>query len=153
MHNRRPSNKKDILEKYTSEEIALGTHIYTAKRKVTKARIHILTALSHFDRPVSIKELRRSVQKHDTATLYRTLETLLKAKLVRKIDIGSTEALYETNIGRPHHHHITCTACGAMESVDACAPMPSANSLAMKRFAEITDHTLEFFGICKRCAV
>ncbi len=148
----------DVMQGRTDEEIKFGTIVYAAKLKVTKARMHILEALSHFDRPISIKELSATplLKEHNIVTLYRTLETLATARLVRKVSFGAagaTESLYETNVGRPHHHHIVCTSCGMMEDIDACAHIPSPRTLAIKGFAKITDHSLEFFGLCKKCAM
>lgn len=126
-------------------------HIRDAGEKATGARVAVLSALARFHEPISIKALGKSVKGHDTSTLYRTLETLVAAGLAKKVAIDPSEALYEATIGRPHHHHIVCTSCGLIEAVDVCAPLPSKKSLSAKGFSAITDHNLEFFGICSSC--
>ena len=119
--------------------------------KVTPVRLRVLHALSKIHKPVSIQTLARSIKEHDLVTIYRTIETLLACGLVRTILIGSSENLYEINVGRPHHHHIICTNCGHIEPIDICTPTPSPKTLNTKGFSKIIDHTLEFFGICKKC--
>ena len=122
------------------------------KGKVTEARIHVLSALSNVHKPLSIKAIAKLVKEHNISTFYRTLETLVKIGLVKKISINSGESLYETTIDRQHHHHITCTSCGLLEDIDICIKKPSHSEIAGKGFSSITDHSLEFFGICKTCA-
>lgn len=121
------------------------------KSKVTDARIDVLSTLSSIHKPISIKEIAKRVKGHNMTTFYRTLETLVKAGLVKKITINSEESLYETTIDRHHHHHISCTNCGLLEDIDVCVPSLSTKTLTQKGFATVTDHSLEFFGICKSC--
>lgn len=135
----------------TSDEIRFGIFLRSAELKVTKARVDMLATLSGFSRPIPIKDLARRLPAHDVSTLYRTLEALVAAGLARKISVGGSESLYETEIGRHHHHHMICKSCGRMEDVEACADMPSSQTMKAKGFAELTDHSLEFFGTCKNC--
>lgn len=149
MHKPDPRLKKIKLDK-ASERLYYGVFLY-GKEKVTPARINVLAALDSFEKPVSIKHISQIVKDHNTSTLYRTLETLVAAGLVTKISVHPTESLYETNINRHHHHHITCTSCGTLEDIDVCAPLPSHKTLKTKGFSKITGHSLEFFGLCTTC--
>lgn len=127
------------------------SHITQHGEKVTKARLDVLVALSKTDRPISIKELSSFVKGYDLTTLYRTLETLVSIGLTKKVSLDPSESFYEITVGRPHHHHIVCTSCGHIEPVDICIKSPSKSTLVSKGFASITDHTLEFFGLCRKC--
>ncbi len=156
MHKGNHKPKTIKLDK-AQERLYFGVYIRSKNNKkvrVTDARVNVLSALSEIYKPVSIKELALSVsvKEHDTSTLYRTLDTLVKIGLVHKIATNSGESLYETTIGRHHHHHITCTACGLLEDMDICAPLPSKAILNSKGFATMTNHSFELFGICKSCA-
>ena len=99
--------QEDAYKGRTLEEIMLGTHVYATGQKVTKARLSVLSALSHLEKPVSIKNLGKLIKDCDKTTLYRTLETMARIGLVTKVFVDSSEILYETSIGRRHHHHIT----------------------------------------------
>lgn len=150
--NRTHPNPKKLNIKLSREQEHIYFSVYLrGKGKVTPARTDILSALSYEHKPISIKDLQKRVTGHNTTTFYRTLETLVQIGLVKKIATTSGESLYETTIGRHHHHHITCTSCGLLEDVETCVPQPSPKVVKAKGFSRITDHTLEFFGICKTC--
>jgi Fur family ferric uptake transcriptional regulator len=123
----------------------------TAGLKATTARISICEALSHERYPVSISALAKKVSSPNQSTLYRTLKNLVSKELVREIIADKKEARYEIAFGRKHHHHITCTGCGTIDDIDVCPPTLDAKH-SSKKFARVTGHTLEFFGICKTCA-
>jgi Fur family transcriptional regulator, ferric uptake regulator len=85
------------------------------------------------------------------ATAYRTLSTFVEAGFVRQVELSAGKAFYE--IASAHHHHIVCGTCNRIEDVDVC--LPEALTAAVRKasgFALVQEHTLEFFGTCKRCA-
>jgi Fur family transcriptional regulator, ferric uptake regulator len=149
MRNLRKNIQEIKLDK-KQERLYFTVYLH-GKGKVTDARINILSALSSVYKPLSIKNLQKLVTTHNITTFYRTLEMLVKMDLVKKIATSSGESLYETTIGRHHHHHITCTSCGLLEDVETCAPLPSQKLIKAKGFSTITNHTLEFFGVCSNC--
>ena len=120
--------------------------------RATKARVSILEALARERYPVSIKEIARKIKAPDQSTLYRILSGFARNELVREIILDRAEARYEIAIGREHHHHIVCTSCGAMEDVRLCRTKEAGVKKTSRKFALITGHVLEFFGICKSCA-
>tara|TARA_B100000378_G_C17905036_1_gene364063 strand:- start:299 stop:733 length:435 start_codon:yes stop_codon:yes gene_type:complete len=50
--------------------------------------------------------------KVSRATVYRTIDVLVKNNLVRKMDLGNGRALYEHKIDEEHHDHIICVETG-----------------------------------------
>ena len=46
------------------------------------------------------------------ATVYRTLEVLVKNKLVGKMDVGDGRSLYEPRLDDEHHDHMICLDTG-----------------------------------------
>ena len=46
------------------------------------------------------------------ATVYRTLDLLVKNNFIRKMDIGDGRIRYESKIGHPHHDHMICVETG-----------------------------------------
>ncbi len=137
-----------MTKKYNFKQV-----LHDVGEKATKARLSILEALSRETYPVSIKELAIKVKAPNQSTLYRTLETLVDKKIVKEIILDKALARYELSIGRKHHHHIVCTCCGFMEDIDACNKLEETKAAEhSKKFAEITGHSLEFFGTCSSCA-
>ena len=50
--------------------------------------------------------------KVSRATVYRTIDVLVKNNLVRKMELGDGRALYEHKIDDGHHAHIICVETG-----------------------------------------
>tara|TARA_B100000579_G_C22539236_1_gene714396 strand:- start:298 stop:723 length:426 start_codon:yes stop_codon:yes gene_type:complete len=46
------------------------------------------------------------------ATVYRTLEVLVKNKLVGKMDVGDGRSRYELKLNQKHHDHMICLETG-----------------------------------------
>jgi len=46
------------------------------------------------------------------ATVYRTVDVLVKNKLVRKMDLGDGRFRYEPRLDDNHHDHMICTETG-----------------------------------------
>ena len=55
---------------------------------------------------------KNKVLKVSRATVYRTIDVLVKNNLVRKMDLGDGRALYEHKIDDGHHDHIICVETG-----------------------------------------
>lgn len=122
-----------------------------AGEKATDARIGLVRTLVCERYPLSIKEISRKVKAPNQSTLYRSLKSLVEAGIVREAHLGTDAVRYEMSAGRHHHHHIVCTACGMIEDVDTCAIEGAVKGIASKKFAAVTGHSLEFFGLCKSC--
>ncbi len=89
----------------------------------------------------------------DQATVYRTIKSLKEKGVIKQIDLRHNHAHYElANIAE--HHHLICLRCGRIEDVAHCGveAIQSAVLRDSKHFAEIKQHALEFYGICKSCA-
>ncbi len=46
------------------------------------------------------------------ATVYRTIDVLVKNKLVRKMDVGEGRSLFEPRLDNHHHDHMICMDTG-----------------------------------------
>jgi Fe2+ or Zn2+ uptake regulation protein len=87
----------------------------------------------------------------DTATAYRMLAALAEAGLVRPLALGGSHSLYELAEG--HHHHAVCAECGAITDIEFCIPDSLDEKVRRAAgFANISRHSLEFYGTCRSCA-
>jgi Fur family transcriptional regulator, peroxide stress response regulator len=84
------------------------------------------------------------------ATVYKTLQTLVKLGLIQVVDTPHAQARYDAITRR--HHHATCERCGRIEDLfDArldALPVPAE---AVHKF-KITGHSVHFRGLCAKCA-
>ncbi|MDR3643385.1 MAG: Fur family transcriptional regulator [Candidatus Doudnabacteria bacterium] len=118
--------------------------------KITSARLTLLDILKHAKKPLSIKEISLRLGEVDLVTLYRNVESLQNLGIVKQINLKDRQAYYELS-GGEHHHHLICTNCGKLEDVQVEEIKLNKTFLKNHGFAKVTDHSLEFFGICKNC--
>jgi Fe2+ or Zn2+ uptake regulation protein len=130
------------------------THILKdAGLKITPIRLSILEQFSGECKPLNADQVFIKCKKGNTnlATVYRTLVSFENAGILRRIDLHKDSVFYE--LTQHHHHHIICTDCGSVESFEGCnIKSLTKNVLAhSSKFDSVTNHSLEFFGVCKLC--
>lgn len=122
--------------------------------KTTPGRIAVLKVLEKAKKPFSVSRIREAIDELiDETTLYRALEALSVAHVLKRIDFEHGHAHYEIALGREHHHHLVCRECGEVEDVANCNVQALEKSALRKSkmFSRIAEHSLEFFGICNDC--
>lgn len=132
-------------------------------RRWTAPREAILQLLSGSAKHMSAKEIYTAIHKHapgtGVTTVYRTLDLLHRMGLVHKFAVGDGHRRYEfaANESKEHHHHLICTNCGKIldysEFVDEELALVRKieEKLSKKHNFAITDHNIEFVGLCPRC--
>lgn len=122
--------------------------------KVTKSRLGVLADLSNQDRPSDAQEIHRRLvsqgMKLDQATVYRILEKFQTLDIVKPINFEDGKIRYE--LADHHHHHLVCDTCGSVEIVEDCEIEETTKQIASKHKFQITRHSLEFFGLCRKCS-
>lgn len=130
-----------------------NSFLRSAGLKATPGRLALLEVLYSAKSPRSIAKIMRELGgKIDRVTAYRALAAMEKTGLVRKVNLEHGHADYE--LALDDHHHLVCTACGRLEDFGGC-DLRGLERKALKQskyFAEIRQHSLEFFGLCKACA-
>ncbi len=124
------------------------------KLKATPARLGLLDVFEHVKKPLSVGDLAQKLGRLgvDKATLYRNVESLEALGLLKKIRLSGRSEYYEL-ASQTHHHHLICKNCGRVSDIEGCKVVANNKNLLKKSgFAEISGHSLEFFGICNNCA-
>ena len=83
---------------------------YTSQRRAVWNELK--SSADHRDAEDIYLCLRRKKIRVSRATVYRTIDVLVKNNLVRKMELGDGRALYEPRIGNEHHDHIICLETG-----------------------------------------
>lgn len=122
---------------------------------ITAQRIAIAEVVFESDRHVSVEdvasELGRLGAKVGTATVYRTLEVLVRSGLVVERDFGEGFRRYEPARDTPHHEHLLCTVCSRVtefrdERLERMTTLVAeAHGYARQR------HRLVIYGVCPQC--
>jgi Fur family ferric uptake transcriptional regulator len=97
------------------------------------------------------QDLRQQEPHLGRATVYRSVEMLVNASLLDRIDFADGTHRYRVCGGDEHHHHLTCTACHRVVDVDICiAPELFAQLSKLTNFS-IEGHSLTLYGHCAVC--
>lgn len=123
--------------------------------KLTRQREQILClfidASHHLLTAAQIQQLLNNLdQQMDLSTIYRNLETLTTAGVIRHIALNDNIARYEL-VTEHHHHHLICLDCNRTEIVDLC-PFQEINEYVKKHTDFLpTEHRFEIYGYCHEC--
>lgn len=122
-------------------------------RRLTVQRRAVLRTLQALTCAQTAEEIHRRARRlHPRVglvTVYRTLDTLVRGRLVRQVWLGDGPARYEPAGRGRHHHHLVCLACGTIRPLRAC-PLPPLDGRRVRGF-QVTEHALELFGYCRPC--
>lgn len=121
-------------------------------QRVTGPRQAILALLTHEHGPFTAEEVHDRLGKAagDLVTVYRVLAAFTDFNLVRRCDFGDGTYRYEFNTGDHHHHHLICRVCKSVQTIDLCVAEGLERLARDLGYANVT-HTLEVFGVCRRC--
>lgn len=109
---------------------------------VQKQRLHTTTQILQLLRPTFIRL--------NKTTVYRELQFLNTAGIVRAVDLGDGKKRWE--IAKDHHHHLVCTNCQSVAHVNLREDwIVEARKIAMANQFTLFDHQLELFGTCSNC--
>lgn len=123
--------------------------------KVTLPRLKILKILEESNtRHVSAEDVYRilldSGEDVGLATVYRVLTQFESAGLVKRQNFEGGHSVFELEQGE-HHDHLVCVKCGRIdEFVDKTIEERQAKIAGNAGF-EMTDHSLNIYGICPAC--
>lgn len=104
---------------------------------------------------VSAEDVAQRVGKRSgpigTATVYRTLDLLVRSGLVKEHDFGEGFKRYEPMPAGQAHEHCICSSCGRV--------MEFANDRLERMIALLAEevefrphhHRLEIYGLCRSC--
>src|SRR5688572_32811278 len=86
--------------------------------KLTRERTALLREIFathyHFEADELLFKMKEKSLKISRATVYRTLELLVKSGMVRRVHLGEDHYHYERVAENSHHDHLLCTACGGV---------------------------------------
>jgi Fur family ferric uptake transcriptional regulator len=113
-----------------------------APARTTRQRRAVHQALEELDGFASAQDiferLRPGRDRVGLSTVYRTLQQLADSAEVDVLRSG-------------HHHHLVCRTCGRTVEVAGPAVEQWADRVAAEHGFRDVSHTLEVFGVCRRC--
>ena len=96
--------------------------------------------------------LRERGERIGKATVYRTLDLLVRSRLVEEHDFGEGFKRYEHRLSRqPVHEHLVCLECGKVIEFQSPEIVGVETRVRTEHGFVPVRHRLEVFGLCREC--
>ncbi len=123
---------------------------------VTQQREAIAEVVFGSPEHLSVEEIEQAVRERGErigkATIYRTLEMLVRSGLVAEHDFGEGFKRYEHLFGQsPIHEHLICTECGKVSKVETPELARVQEEAARRNGFAPARYRLEMYGLCAAC--
>lgn len=123
-----------------------------AGQSVTRPRLLVFEALHQSDGPVARAQLAAKLEGQlDRATVYRTIDVFKRLGFVREVPGGWRQLVELGDRFDPHHHHLTCTACGKAVVFEDKGLEAQLVGVARQQGYVLESHQLELTGRCQSC--
>lgn len=112
----------------------------------------VFTASEHLSVEDIETRLRERGERIGKATIYRTLEMLVKSGLVEEHDFGEGFKRYEHMFGQKHvREHLVCTECGKVAEIASSELVRLQEEEARRHGFLPARYRLQIYGICANC--
>ena len=106
---------------------------------------------THFDIESLYNAMKRKNYRVTRATLYNTLELLVKCNLVLKHQFGKNCAQFEKAYGNKQHDHLICTECGQIIEFSVPRIQKIISTTTNMMNFSMAHHSLYIYGVCDEC--
>lgn len=133
-------------------------YLATVGKRLTRERETIVEEVfgshEHFDTDQLVSRLgtRTDGKRVSRATVYRTLDDMVVAGLLRKVARSQDREVYEHDYGYPRHDHLICGKCGTLIEFENARMSDILEDVAVEHGFRMTGHRLEVYGLCAECS-
>ena len=117
--------------------------------RLTDQRLSIWMQINQSKKHLDVEDiffkLRKKGSNVSRATIYRTLDVLVKNGLIRKMDLGEGHSLYEPKIKDEHHDHMICVETGDIIEFMSDEIETIQDNIAAEHGYEIIKHIHQLF--------
>jgi len=112
----------------------------------------VFTADAHLSVDEIEQQLRRRGERIGKATIYRTLDLLVRSRLVEEHDFGEGFKRYEHRLSQqPVHEHLICMECGKVIEFQSSEVQKVEARVRVEQGFIPVRHRLEIYGLCREC--
>lgn len=134
------------------DEATIRNKLRSAGLRVTYPRLALILELSRsHTQPKSAAELSAELSQFPRSSIYRNLEALESAGLIRSSLIKWVRRYELGDLLAPHHHHISCTRCHRVTDFDSIKLERALEAVAHEAGYTLDDHSVELHGLCSAC--
>jgi Fur family ferric uptake transcriptional regulator len=141
----------------SSPQERFAEYLQSRGKRITQQRRalvdHVFERHDHFDADELIANLAHADLggKVSRPTVYRTLNELVEAGLLRRMNLGG-RAVYEHDYGYPSHDHLHCTICDQLIEFQSDELEQLREAVAREHRFRVTGHRLIVTGVCWECS-
>lgn len=133
-----------------------GRYLREQGLPVTQQREALAEVVFSSDAHLSVddieRQLRSAGERIGKATIYRTLDLLVRSTLVAEHDFGEGFKRYEHRLSRqPDHDHLICLECGGVTEFKSRELRRLQDQVAQEQGFRASRHKLEIYGLCPSC--
>ena len=160
-------NRQRLRDKFVAELEAVSVSVSPAEKyreylatkrlRMTRERSiivdEVFSSHEHFDADQLVQRLaqRSDGRRVSRSTVYRSLNQLEEAGLIRKVARQDNRELYEHDYGYPQHDHLICSNCGELIEFRNKDISNLLEDVAREHGFRINGHRLEVYGRCNKC--
>ena len=112
----------------------------------------IFTSTAHLSVDEIEDRLRGRRHRIGKATIYRTLDLLVKSRLVEEHDFGEGFKRYEHRLSQqPIHEHLICLECGSVTEFESPEIHRVERRIREEYGFKPARHRVEIYGLCRAC--
>ncbi len=131
-----------------------GRYLREQGLPVTQQRVAVAEAVFSSSLHQSVEDMEAALREKDLrlgkATIYRTLDLLVRSGLVEEHDFGEGFKRYEHRLSRdPVHHHLVCTESGEVIEFRSGELTRIVEETAARHGFRPTRHKLVIFGLSR----
>jgi len=97
------------------------------------------------------QSLKKKGYRVSLATIYRTLNLLVKSGLVRSEDLGEKHSHFEPETLGTAHGHLICLGCGRVQEFEEKRITTKLKAIGRRHGFYLEKYSLQVFGFCKHC--
>ena len=121
----------------------------------TKAQRAVLDALGDSEVFLSAQDIHAALRSAGSpvglTSVYRAVQQLREQGTVDEFRTPAGESGYRLCRTSTHHHHLSCSTCGATVEVEAPETETWLAAVARRHGYRIEGHVLELTGTCRPC--
>ena len=121
--------------------------------QVTAQRMAVLRAVAgrpHCTADNVAEAVRTEIGAISRQAVYDALGLLTEKRLIRRIQLAGSPALYELSVGDVHHH-VICRTCGKTVDVTCTLGEAPRRAAAAESGFEIDEAEVVYWGTCSEC--
>ncbi len=140
----------DIEQRIMEAFRGLSERWTQARQEIAQCLIQLGRRGVTFSADELLRRLRRTNPHIGRATVYRSIEKLVRMKVLDRIEFADGShsfCLCESQ----NNHHLTCTKCHRVIDLHCYLEKGKIDEISRREDFRIDDHSLILFGLCRRC--